>query len=54
MTSSMCIDILVNPTSLKSKQSTDANKNAITDNKKKRDNIKENDSMNDILSFLFR
>lgn len=53
MTSSMCVDILVNPSS-KSKQSTDANKNAICDNKKKRDNIKENDPMNIILIFLFR
>lgn len=54
MTSSMCVDILVNPISSKSKQSTDANKNAICDNKKKRDNIKENDAMNNILMFLFR
>jgi len=54
MTSSMCVDILVNPISSKSKQSTDANKNAICDNKKKCDNIKENDAMNNILMFLFR
>ncbi|XP_027837521.2 probable E3 ubiquitin-protein ligase HERC1 [Aphis gossypii] len=54
MTSSMCVDILVNPISPKSKQPTDANKNAIGDNKKKRDNLKENDTMNDILIFLFR
>lgn len=53
MTSSMCIDILVNPTSLKSKQLTDANKNTINDSKIKRDNTKD-DSMNDILTFLFR
>jgi len=54
MTSSMCVDILVNPISPKLKQPTDANKNAIGDNKKKRDNLKENDTMNDILIFLFR
>lgn len=55
MTSSMCVDILVNPISSKLKQSTDANKNAISDNKKKRDNLKENNNiMNDILIFLFR
>jgi len=50
----MCVDILVNPISSKSKQPTDANKNAICDNKKKHDNIKENDTMNIILIFLFR
>lgn len=50
----MCVDILVNPISSKSKQSTDANKNAISDNKKNRDNIKENDTMKDILIFLFK
>jgi len=54
MASSMCIDILVSPISSKSKQSTDANKNAISDNKKKYDDIKENDSMSIILIFLFR
>lgn len=54
MTSSMCVDIFVNPISLKSQQLTDANKNAINENKKKQDNLKENDNMNDILIFLFR
>lgn len=54
MTSSMCIDIFVNPISVMSKQLTDANKNAVNENKKKQDNIKENDNMNDILIFLFR
>lgn len=54
MTSSMCVDIIVNPISPKSKQPTDANKNAINDNKKKRDNIKENENMNEVLIFLFR
>lgn len=55
MTSSMCVDLLVNPGSSKFKQSTDANKNAINDIKKKRDNIvPENDSMNEILIFLFK
>lgn len=54
MSSSLCIDILVNPISSKSKQSTDANKNAINDTKKKRDNIKDYDGINDILIFLFR
>lgn len=52
MTSSMFVDILFNPISSKLKQS-DANKNAIND-KKHRDDIIENDSMNEILSFLFR
>jgi len=50
----MCVDIFVNPISLKSQQLTDANKNAINENKKKQDNLKENDNMNDILIFLFR
>lgn len=54
MTSSLCIDLLVNPISSKSKQSTDANKNAINDTKKKRDNVKDYDGINDILIFLFR
>lgn len=54
MTSSLCIDLLVNPISSKSKQSTDANKNAINDTKKKRDNVKDYDGINDILVFLFR
>jgi len=54
MTGSMCVDVLINPISSKSKQSADANKNAISDNKKKRDNNKENDTMNNILIFLFR
>lgn len=52
MTSSMFVDILFNPISSKLKQS-DANKNAIND-KKHRDDVIENDSMNEILSFLFR
>lgn len=55
MTSSICVDLLVNPGTSKFKQSTDANKNAINDIKKKRDNIiQENDSMNDIVIFLFK
>lgn len=55
MTSSICIDLLVNPGSSKFKQSTDANKNAINEIKKKRDHItQENDCMNDIVIFLFK
>jgi len=54
MTSSMCVDLLVSPISSKSKQSTDANKNAICDNKNKYDDTKENDAMSIILIFLFR
>jgi len=54
MTSSMCVDMLINPIFLKLKQ-TDANKNAVNENKKKRDyNVIADDNMNDILSFLFR
>lgn len=53
MNSPMCLDILVNPIS-KAKQSTDANKNAINDLKKKRDNKKEYDGISEILLFLFR
>lgn len=54
MTSSMSVDIIVHSVPQKSKQPTDANKNAINDPKKKRDNIKENENMNDVLVFLFR
>ncbi|XP_025408544.1 probable E3 ubiquitin-protein ligase HERC1 isoform X2 [Sipha flava] len=54
MTSSMSVDIIVNSVPPKSKQPTDANKNAINDTKKKRDNIKENENMNEVLIFLFR
>lgn len=50
MTSPICVDVLI---SSKSKQSTDTNKNTISE-KKKRDNVKENDNMNDILIFLFK
>lgn len=53
MTSSMCVDIIVNPIPPKSKLSTDANKNAINDNKKQ-ENIKENEDIKEILIFLFR
>jgi len=53
MTSSMFVDVLVNPISSSLKKS-DANKNAINDNKEKRDNAMKNEFMNEILSFLFR
>lgn len=53
MTSPMCVDILINPVFSKSKQSSDTNKNTISD-KKKQDNVKENENMNDILVFLFK
>lgn len=49
----MCVDIMMNPIS-KTKQSTDANKNAINDSKKKKENIKDYDNINEILLFLFR
>jgi len=50
----MSVDVLINPISLKIKQSTDAYKNATCDSTKKLDNIKENGTMNNILIFLFR
>lgn len=54
MTSSMCIDVIVNAKSSKSKQSNDANKNVMSDTKRSRNNIKDYTSMNEILIFLFR
>lgn len=53
MTSSMFVDVLINPISSKLKTS-DANKNAINDNKGNQDKIMENEYMNEVLSFLFR
>lgn len=53
MTSSMFVDVLVNPTSNSLKKS-DANKNAINNSKENRDNAMKNEYMNEILSFLFR
>ncbi|VVC31643.1 Hypothetical protein CINCED_3A017272 [Cinara cedri] len=55
MTSSVCIDVLVNLKSSKSKQSNDANKNSvISDTKRNRNNVKDYNSMNEILIFLFK
>lgn len=53
MTNSICVDLLFSPISSKLKSSTDANKNAIKNNKKK-DNNQDYESMNEILIFLFR